>query len=79
MDYTYIQLENGDWEIAVPTESTYGTIMFILSADPDRGLPEHAQMIQDFQDTTKLEYFIQLLIDNPSTAFLTYLGLNVGS
>lgn len=84
MNYTYKQIDNGDWVLTVFTEN--GVIMFILSSDiigdeenPPRGLPEHVQMIQDFQDSSKLEYFIQLLIDNPGTAFTIYLGLNLGS
>jgi hypothetical protein len=55
--------------------------MFILSQEQDadgnfvRGLPEHVQMIQDFQDITKLEYFINLLLENPATAFSIYNNL----
>ncbi len=82
MNYIFIQIENGDWVIAnADTNAT----LFILSQEQDaegnfvRGLPEHVQMIQDFQDPSKLEYFIQLLIDNPGTAFTIYLGLNLGS
>lgn len=82
MNYIFIQIENGDWVIAnADTNAT----LFILSQEQDaegnfvRGLPEHVQMIQDFQDSSKLEYFIQLLIDNPGTAFTIYLGLNLGS
>jgi len=71
MSYTYTQIENGDWELNVPT-TTWGTIFFILSADPERGLPQHTQMIQDFINTTNLEYFVQLLIENPATAFTIY-------
>ena len=73
--YSYNQIENGDWVITnVDTSST----MFILSDEQAedgtflRGLPEHVQMIQDFEDVSKLEYFIQLLIDNPGTAFSIY-------
>jgi hypothetical protein len=75
MTYTYIQIENGDWVITnMDTQST----MFILSQEQDadgnfvRGSPEHVRMIQDFQDTTKLEYFINLLLENPATAFTIY-------
>ena len=78
MTYTYIQIENGDWVITnMDTQST----MFILSQEQDadgnfvRGLPEHVQMIQDFQDITKLEYFINLLLENPATAFSIYNNL----
>jgi hypothetical protein len=75
INYSYNQIGNGDWVITnVNTNST----MFILSDEQDadgtflRGLPEHAIMIKDFQDVSKLEYFIQLLIDNPGTAFSIY-------
>jgi hypothetical protein len=78
MNYTYTQIENSDWVITnMDTQST----MFILSQEQDadgnfvRGLPEHVQMIQDFQDVTKLEYFINLLLENPATAFSIYNNL----
>jgi hypothetical protein len=32
----------------------------------------HAQMIEDFKDDKKLEYFKQLLEANPNTAFSIY-------
>jgi|LakMenE01Jun11ns_1017448.scaffolds.fasta_scaffold9859607_2 hypothetical protein len=77
MEYTYKQIENGDWQLLVIVNEI--PIVFILSEDligtedtPPRGLPEHIQMIQDFKDVSKLEYFIQLLIDNPGTAFSIY-------
>jgi len=75
INYSYNQIENGDWVITnVDTNST----MFILSdeqADDGtflRGLPEHAIMIKDFEDVSKLEYFISLLETNPGTAFTIY-------
>jgi len=84
MNYNYTQLENGDWQLQVLVGND--VIVFILSEDltgteemPPRGLPEHIQMIQDFQDPSKLEYFVSLLVQDPNTAFLTYLGLNLGS
>jgi hypothetical protein len=52
--------------------------MFILSDEQAedgsfvRGLPEHAIMIKDFQDVSKLEYFISLLETDPGTAFTIY-------
>ena len=35
----------------------------------------HAQMIEDFKDETKLEYFKQLLDADPNTAFTIYNNL----
>ena len=78
MNYNYIQLENRDWELTLSSNETWGTIIIILSEEQDsegnfvRGLPEHPKMIQDFQDITKLEYFVSLLTTNPTTAFLIY-------
>jgi hypothetical protein len=73
--YSYDQIENGDWVITnVDTNST----MFILSDEQAedgtflRGLPEHVQMIKDFEDVSKLEYFISLLETNLGTAFTIY-------
>ena len=78
INYSYYQLENTYWIIFnLDKEST----MFILSDEKDengdylRGLPEHDNMIEDFKDKTNMEYFIQLLIDNPSTAFSIYNNL----
>lgn len=75
INYRYSQLENGDWEIHnMDTNST----MFILSEEQDadgnfvRGLPEHPQMIKDFEDKSKLEFFISLLEADPGTAFTIY-------
>ena len=73
--YSYEQIENGDWVI---TNTDTQTTMFILSEEQDengnfiRGLAEHPQMIKDFQDVSKLEYFISLLETNPGTAFIIY-------
>ena len=41
-----------------PTDEVLGTI--------------HDQMIEDFKDDKKLEYFKQLLEENPNTAFTIY-------
>jgi len=77
MNYNYTQLENGDWQLQVLVGND--VIVFILSEDltgteeiPPRGLPEHTRMIQDFQDTSKLEYFVSLLEADPGTAFTIY-------
>ena len=75
--YSYDQIENGDWVI---TNVDANSTMFILSDEQAedgtflRGLPEHVQMIKDFQDVSKLEYFISLLETNPGTAFTIYSG-----
>lgn len=75
INYNYEQIENGDWVI---TNVDINSTMFILSdeqADDGsfvRGLPEHAIMIKDFEDVSKLEYFISLLEINPGTAFIIY-------
>jgi putative heme iron utilization protein len=75
INYSYDQIENGDWVITnVDTNST----MFILSDEQAedgtfvRGFPEHIQMIKDFEDVSKLEYFISLLETNAGTAFTIY-------
>ena len=44
-----------------PTDEVLGTI--------------HSQMIEDFKDASKLEYFKQLLDENPNTAFTIYNNL----
>ena len=44
-----------------PTDEVLGTI--------------HAQMIEDFRDESKLEYFKQLLDEDPNTAFTIYNNL----
>ena len=38
------------------------------------GVPEHAQMLIDFQDEVKLKVFCDLLDTNPSTAFIKYVN-----
>ena len=75
INYSYDQIENGDWVITnLDTQST----LFILSDEQDadgnfvRGFAEHVIMIKDFQDVSKLEYFISLLEINPGTAFTIY-------
>ena len=75
INYSYDQIENGDWVITnVDTNST----MFILSDEQAedetfvRGFPEHVQMIKDFEDVSKLEYFMSLLETNSGTAFTIY-------
>ena len=73
MNYTYAQISDTDWNLAVYLGNE--VIYFSMSTDLEKGLPEHAQMIQDFMDTTKLEYFVQLLIENPATAFTIYNNL----
>jgi hypothetical protein len=40
----------------------------------ESGLPEHAQMLEDFKDESKLKIFCDLLEDNHKTAFLTYIN-----
>lgn len=37
--------------------------------------PIHAQMLADFEDEEKLNYFKQLLEENPNTAFIKYNNL----
>ena len=37
--------------------------------------PIHARMLLDFQDENKLNYFKQLLAENPNTAFIKYNNL----
>ena len=44
-----------------PTDEVLGTI--------------HSQMIEDFKDASKLEYFKQLLDQDPNTAFSIYNNL----
>ena len=74
MNYTYTQISDTDWNLAVYLGNE--VIYFSMSTDLEKGLPEHVQMIQDFMDTTKLEYFVQLLIENPATAFSIYNNLD---
>lgn len=51
-------------------------IVFILDSNDTEFGNIHAQMIQDFQDSEKLNYFKSLLIENPSTAFEIYNKLS---
>lgn len=44
-----------------PTDEVLGTL--------------HAKMIEDFKDASKLEYFKQLLDQDPNTAFTIYNNL----
>jgi hypothetical protein len=75
INYSYNQIENGDWVI---TNTDTNSTVFILSEEQDidgnfiRGLSEHPQMIQDFKDVSKLEYFISLLEADTGTAFTIY-------
>jgi hypothetical protein len=73
MKYNYNQINEIDWSLEVIGPNTH--IIFILSPSPGIGHPEHAQMIEDFKDVSKLEYFVSLLIDNSSTAFSIYNSL----
>ena len=47
---------------------------YLDSTDEELGTL-HAQMIEDFKDDKKLEYFKQLLEANPNTAFSIYNNL----
>ena len=71
MRYVYSQVSETDWALAV-VQGEQETICFNMSTDPERGFPQHAQMILDFEDVAKLEYFVSLLLENPSTAFSVY-------
>lgn len=72
MEYLYEQISETDWQIT--TLVNQKPLFFILSSDLERGLPEHIQMISDFEDVSKLEYFVSLLHENPDTAFNKYNG-----
>jgi hypothetical protein len=74
MRYTYSQISKTDWALTV-IQSEQETICFNMSTDPERGFPQHTQMILDFEDVAKLEYFVSLLLKNPSTAFSIYNNL----
>jgi hypothetical protein len=74
MRYTYSQISETDWALTV-VRNEQETICFNMSTDPERGFPQHTQMILDFEDITKLEYFASLLLENPSTAFTIYNNL----
>lgn len=56
------------------TIHTKDYVFYLDSECPELG-PLHAQMIEDFKDNTKLEYFENLLEANPSTAFVIYNNL----
>ena len=73
MKYNYNQINETDWSLEVIGLNTH--IIFSLSPVLGIGHPEHIQMIEDFKDVSKLEYFVSLLIDNPSTAFSIYNNL----
>lgn len=47
---------------------------FQLDPSLETGLPEHAVMIEDFADAAKLQAFVDMLADNPNTAFINYLN-----
>ena len=49
-------------------------LFYLDSQDEQLGII-HAQMIEDFKDKSKLEYFKQLLDANPNTAFSIYNNL----
>jgi hypothetical protein len=70
MEYNYNQINETDWSLEIIKSDAH--IIFNLSPVPGIGHPEHIQMIEDFKDASKLEYFISLLIDNPTTAFSIY-------
>ena len=44
MRYTYSQINKTDWALAVE-QSEQETICFNMSTDPERGFPQHTQMI----------------------------------
>lgn len=46
-------------------------IFYLNSQDEELGTI-HSQMIEDFKDEKKLEYFKQLLDTDPNTAFIIY-------
>jgi hypothetical protein len=48
---------------------------FYLDANDSELGSVHAQMIEDFKDESKLNYFKQLLDANPNTAFSIYNNL----
>jgi hypothetical protein len=49
-------------------------IFYLDSQDEELGII-HAQMIEDFKDDEKLNYFKKLLESNPNTAFSIYNNL----
>lgn len=74
MRYNYHQISETDWALTV-LRGSQETICFNMSTDPERGFAQHVQMIQDFYDTAKLEYFVSLLLEDPSSAFAIYNNL----
>jgi hypothetical protein len=50
-------------------------IFYLNSQDEELGTI-HSQMIEDFKDEKKLEYFKQLLDQDPNTAFTIYNNEN---
>jgi hypothetical protein len=63
MDYTYLPIEN-----TTLLEIKVENIIFTL----DTSEPFYDQMVKDFEDVSKLEYFVSLLKANPGTAFTIY-------
>lgn len=49
--------------------------IFYLNSQDDQLGTIHSQMIEDFKDASKLEYFKQLLDQDPNTAFTIYNNL----
>ncbi len=49
--------------------------LFYLDSQDEQLGTIHAQMIEDFKDESKLNYFKQLLNENPNTAFSIYNNL----
>jgi len=49
--------------------------LFYLNSQDEQLGTIHAQMIEDFKDNSKLEYFKQLLNANTNTAFSIYNNL----
>lgn len=47
-------------------------IFFYLNSEDEVLGTIHAKMIQDFKDEKKLNYFKELLLNNPDTAFTIY-------
>jgi hypothetical protein len=72
MSYTRIDLTSAVIKI--------GDFTFHLNSDPELGLPEHEQMMNDFDnDPERLHAFEQLLLDNPSTAFTIYINTYINN
>lgn len=72
MNYTFTQISDTDYQLTIDNEGSF--IIFLLSSDLERGLPEHVQMIQDFQDESNVQRFVNLLVANPANAFDLYNG-----